>query len=76
MSYSLVCPFLTDDPNYAYGVELGMLFEQMKIETKIKNYFTMANQEQITLLCNRTGWTIKDMIPWGKDWVFIDMAKA
>jgi hypothetical protein len=74
-SYGLLCPFLDESPSYAHGVEFGMLWALMRTETIIKDYFTTANQEQITLAANRMGWKIIDMKPWGKDWVLIHMEK-
>lgn len=59
--YGLVLPFLTDDPQFAYGVEVGMLFERMKHEDEIAGQFLTANQEQITLMVNRCGWVIDRM---------------
>jgi hypothetical protein len=63
--HSLICPFLDESPAYAAGVELGVLFERMKRRRVIRDYFTAANQDQITLLCNRTGWEVVSMRPWG-----------
>lgn len=67
-SYGLVCPFLTDEPEFALGVEFGFLFMRMKRAKRIKDYFCLANQEQILLLANRLGWKVKKIKPWGKDW--------
>jgi hypothetical protein len=74
-TYNLVCPFLTDDPMFAYGVEFGMLFARMKRERRIKDYFCRANQEQILLLANRLGWKIKKIEPWDKFWFRLVMEK-
>lgn len=74
-SYGLICPFLGRDPRFAYGVEFGLLFARMNTETHIADYFCSANQEQITLLCNRLGWRIVKMEPWGDDWHLIEMEK-
>jgi len=41
----------------------------------IDDYFTIANQEQITLAANRLGWKILKMKPWRKQWVRIRMRK-
>ncbi len=75
VEYSLVCPFLTDDPVFARGVEIGMLFSRMQRRRKIRDYFLLANQEQITLLANRLGWRIQRMEPWGDDWFHCVMAR-
>lgn len=61
-SYELMCPFLDQDPRYAFGVEFGLLWNRLKgDETVIEDWFTTDNQEQITLAANRTGWTIVEM---------------
>ena len=75
MNYSLVCPFLTDDPIYAFGVELGMLFSEMEEKTEIKNYFCLENQEQILLLANRLGWTVREMKIHDEYWFWLEMYK-
>jgi hypothetical protein len=67
-TYSLVCPFLTDDPTFAYGVEFGLLYARMQTAKRIKDYFCRENQERILLLANRLGWAVKKIKPWGKDW--------
>ena len=63
-AYGLVCPFLNDDPVYAYGVELGLLYARMNdSDGVIEDYFCRANQDQILLLaepvtvvrCNHEG---------------------
>jgi hypothetical protein len=77
--YSCVCPFLDDDPKYAHGVELGMLFERMRERGPIREYFTRANQDQIYLLASRLGWTVNapsppdDAEPWSRDWFWCEM---
>ena len=75
-NWSLVCPFLTDDPNFARGVEFGLLFAQMKTAKAIDGYYLLANQEQITLLANRAGWTILKMKAWDKSWFRLKMRKG
>ena len=74
-AYNLVCPFLTDDPQFAYGVEFGLLYARMKKARKIRDYFCMANQEQILLLANRLGWKVRRIKPWNKDWFWLSMVK-
>jgi hypothetical protein len=59
--WGMILPFLTNDPEFAHGVEVGMLHERMKVETHIKGTFLTVNQEQITLMANRYGWTIDRM---------------
>jgi hypothetical protein len=79
---TLLCPYLTDEPAFAYGVEFGMLFCAMKRKTKIKGYYLRQNQEQILLLANRLGWNVKKIgrrkdcgKPWEKDWFWLVMIK-
>jgi len=57
-THKLVCPFLDSSPEYARGVEFGILFERMKFEEEIIDLFLMENQDQILLLVNRLGWTV------------------
>lgn len=81
---NLVVPFLDARAEFAYGVEFGMLYARMQWmeETEISGYFTIANQEQITLTANRLGWAIESMEEWRHDpqrpadWFFLRMAKA
>ena len=74
----LICPFLTDDPEFARGVDFGMLFQCMRTESEIDDYFLTANQEQITLLANRMGWHIVNMESWseGPEWTRIHMIET
>lgn len=73
--YGLLCPFLDDTPAYAHGVEFGMFWTRLESEDVIQDYFTTANQEQITLAANRMGWQIIEMKPWDEYWVWIHMEK-
>jgi hypothetical protein len=76
-TYTLVCPFLTDDPVYAYGVEFGMLYAKMQGGVdEIQDYFCLQNQEQIMLLANRLHWQVREMSPWGKDWFWCVLEKG
>jgi hypothetical protein len=59
-TYSLVCPFLTDDPKFAYGVEFGLLYARMRGKARrIDDYFCSENQDRILLLASRLGWQVK-----------------
>jgi hypothetical protein len=74
--YGLVCPFLTDDPMFAFGVEFGMLYAQMQSGVSdIRDYFCIQNQEQILLLANRLGWRVQEMRSWGADWFWCVMER-
>lgn len=76
-SYTLVCPFLNDDPVFAYGIEFGMLYRRMVYDENgvIEDYFCRANQDQILLLASRLRWRVKLMKPWGKDWILFHLEK-
>ena len=64
-THTLVCPFLNDDPAFAYGVEFGLLFARMGSgEGEVFGYFCIENQEQILLLASRLGWDVVEMKPW------------
>jgi len=75
-TYNIVCPFLTDDPTFAYGVEFGMLYARMRNGCdSIRDFFCRANQDQILLLASRMGWAVQQMKPWGKDWFWCELEK-
>jgi hypothetical protein len=75
-SYSLVCPFLTDDPAFTYGVEFGLLFAKMQSGAEeIKDYFCRKNQDRILLLANRLGWKVRRIKPWSKNWFWCVLQK-
>src|SRR5262245_30195547 len=69
-TYSLVTPFLTDDPMFAFGVEFGILFGRMRASDvdEIEDYFCRVNQDRILLLASRLRWRVALMEPVGKDW--------
>jgi hypothetical protein len=69
-SHTLVIPFLTDNPIFAYGVEFGMLYVRMRDPTAfvIEEYCSRWLQEQITLAANRLGWRVAEMAPWDEHW--------
>jgi hypothetical protein len=76
MSHQLVCPFMTDDPMFAYGVEFGLLHARMRgDEEAIGDYFCRANQERILLLANRLGWKVVEVEPTDKDWFWCEMER-
>ncbi|HJT76410.1 MAG TPA: hypothetical protein VJ739_04340 [Gemmataceae bacterium] len=75
-TYGLVCPFLTDDPTFAYGVEFGLLYARMQSEAEtISDYFCRENQDRILLLASRLGWAVKRIKPWNKDWFWCALEK-
>lgn len=75
-SYGLICPFLTENPVYAFGVEFGMLYARMHTdESVIEDYFCRENQDQILLLASRLRWRVASMKTWGRDWVRLRLEK-
>ncbi len=75
--FELVMPFLTDDPMFAYGVEIGMLYTRMR-DTKedvVEGYFCRWNQDHITLMASRLGWKVTEMKPWDKDNLWVRLEK-
>ncbi len=75
-NYSIICPFLTDDPMFAFGVEFGLLFARMRSgEERIGGYFCRQNQDRILLLAGRLGWHVEQMQAWDKDWFWCALGK-
>lgn len=74
--YALVCPFLSESPNFAYGVEFGLLYARMQATDHIQDYFSRANQELILLLANRTGWRVETIQAWDRDWFWCVLRKG
>jgi hypothetical protein len=76
-TYSLVCPFLTDDPMFAFGVEFGLLFARMQSGvTRIDDYFCRENQDRVLLLASRLGWTVQKVKPHDRFWFRCVMTKS
>lgn len=76
MTWAMVCPFLTDDPVFARGVEFGLLYAQMQAgEEDIQDYFQRENQEQILLLVNRVGWQVVEMQPHDGCWFWCHLKR-
>lgn len=75
-AYDLICPFLTDHPMFAHGVEFGLLYARMQSgAAEINDYFCRENQDRILLLANRLGWKVRRIKPWDKDWFWCRMEK-
>jgi hypothetical protein len=75
-THNLICPFLTDDPMFAWGVEFGLLYARMQsAEDRIGDYFCRENQDRILLLANRLGWAVRTVKPWDKGWFWCEMEK-
>lgn len=79
--YTIVCPFLDDDPAYARGVEFGLLCAQMGAALAaaaggpavVRGYYLRANQDQILLLASRQGWGVRGLANWDRDWFFAEL---
>lgn len=60
--YGLLCPFLTDAPEFAAGVRLGMLLgEVSRLPARRRKYVEMvreSDEEQVRLLMHRLGWGV------------------
>ncbi len=74
-NHSLIVPFLTDDPVFAQGCEVGMLHERMKRTKRIKDFFLRENQEQILLMANRAGWRVIKVEPYDDGWFYLNMRR-
>jgi hypothetical protein len=75
-SYSLVCPFLTDDPMFAAGVEFGMLYSRLQNEDEtVVGMFLRENQDRIFLLASRLGWTVKGIKKVDRCWFVCTLVK-
>jgi hypothetical protein len=71
-NYSLICPFLTDEFEFARGVEFGMFYARLRLRPReIREYVLLPNQDQILLLASRFGYRVVKMKPWGEQWLFI-----
>lgn len=75
MATNMVCPFLDRNPRFAYGVEFGLLYARMQLHSEIRDYFCLANQEQILLLVNRMGWQVLEMEDHDGEWFFCHISK-
>jgi hypothetical protein len=76
-TYTLVCPFLTDDPAFARGVEFGLLYARMQSgqEDEVQDYFQRENQEQILLLASRLRWQVVEMQPHCRCWFWCHLKR-
>lgn len=54
-------PFLTDSVEFACGVEVGMLWEQLKATDRIAGPYLLANQDQILLMLSRLKWRVEKL---------------
>lgn len=72
MDYTLVAPFLTDDPMFARGVQYGMIYMRLRHtkRNRITEQFVEADEEQIRLMAHRIGWTVKKRFK-SHEWITI-----
>lgn len=71
--WGLVVPFLNDSPDFAYGVQIGMLYEQMKTASEVRGLYQSAIQDQILLMANRLGWTVNKVGRSKDGWFDLEM---
>jgi hypothetical protein len=76
-NYTCSVSFLTDEPLFAYGVEIGLLYARMKHRHAdiIEDYFCRWNQDQITLMASRLSWQVVEMSRHSKHWLWIRLEK-
>lgn len=61
MAFSLVAPFLTDDPAFARGVRYGILYQRLQ-RTKgrrVTATVTEEDEERTRLMAHRIGWRVR-----------------
>lgn len=81
-NYSLLVPFLNQDPVYCHGVELGMqvIAPMLRKRRVVKGYFRTENEEQIRLTAGRLGYVLEEVSPWDdgpedNGWVYMKMVR-
>jgi hypothetical protein len=75
-NWSLITPFLTDDPVFAAGVEFDLLFRRLRDGEKlVKEYIQRKNQDRVLVMAGRLGYEIVRQNPWDKNWLYIEMRK-
>lgn len=55
--YELVLKFDTDDPEFARGFRLGIIWESMKTEQAIDSWVRTEDMEMIMRMAEAEGWT-------------------
>lgn len=75
--WSLVVPFLDDSPEYARGVEFGMVYTELRDTdaTEYANYVSRANQDQVLLAASRLGWFVAEMTPHDGSWFWLRLER-
>jgi hypothetical protein len=75
-AHSLVVPFLTDDPAFAFGVEFGLLYARLSEgDEEVADFFCRENQDRILLMAGRLGWHVEEMRPHDRDWFWCRLVK-
>lgn len=75
-THTLVCPFLTDNPEFARGVEFGLLYARMRdSDEPVADYFFLSNQDQVLLLASRLGWSVVEMEVEPSGWLWCVLEK-
>lgn len=73
--FVLLIPFLSGSPEFARGVEIGILFQRMSVEYEICDYVQRNNQEQVLLMAKRLGWEVNRIALEGDEY-WIEMKKG
>lgn len=73
---TLMVPFLNLDPVYAFGVEFGQLYAEMRAPDPepIERCLTRTNQDQVLLAASRLGWTVDEIKKQDRHWFWIRMS--
>ncbi len=76
-AFSLVTPFLTDDPMFAAGVEFGMLYCELRSGKEVVHgYYQRENQDRILLAASRLGYRVVKMRTFDEDWFLLRLRRT
>ncbi len=74
--WGLALPFLTDSVEFANGVEVGMLWEQLKQVDTIDGPYHLANQDQILVMLSRAKWQVNEVKTLDEYWFHINAERG
>ena len=75
-SYNLVCPFLTDDPTFAFGVEFGLLFARMGGRRRQDRRLLLPGKSGPHPALGEPAWLVRaNDQPWGRDWFWCEIER-
>lgn len=73
--YSLVVPFLTNDPKFTLGWECGMLYQQLAARPdELAATVHADNDEQILVMAGRLGYAC-ELAPLAEGWVTVRLTR-